>query len=139
MEPSVATIDVLAWLSRATLDAMGEAGMIATVSTRPMPSFPILGFGYALNSLPSPGAELHSTEKSENELARAFATIFSTQQEFRILNILVVWFPFLRKLVRPPFQSRLSSSTYVCALAPGVACYARRSSHNAAYRNAAHQ
>jgi hypothetical protein len=106
-EPSVATIDVLAWLGRATLDAMGEAGMFATMSARPTPSFPILGFGYALNSLPPPGAEPHSTDKSENELARAFATIFSTQQEFRILNILAVWFPFLRKLVRSPFQPRL--------------------------------
>jgi hypothetical protein len=103
-EPSVATIDVLAWLGRATLDAMGEAGTIATMSTRPMPSFPILGFGYALNSLPPPGAEPHSTDRSENELARAFATIFSTQQEFRVLNVLAVWFPFLRKFVRLPFQ-----------------------------------
>jgi hypothetical protein len=86
--------------------------MIAAMSPRPMSSFLILGFGYALNSLPPPGAEPHSTDKSENELARAFATIFSTQQEFRILNILAVWFPFLRIFVRPPFQSRLSSSAY---------------------------
>ena len=111
-EPSVAIIDVLAWLSRATLDAMGEAGMIATMSTRPISLFPILGFGYALNSLPPPGAEPHSTDGSENELARAFATIFSTEQQFRIFNILAVWFPFLRRFVRPPFQSRLSSSAY---------------------------
>jgi hypothetical protein len=111
-EPSVATIDVLSWLSRATLDAMGEAGMIVTMSIRSMPSFPILGFGYALNSLPPPGAEPHSTDESENELARAFATIFSTQQHFSILNILAVWFPFLRRFVRPPFQSRLSSNAY---------------------------
>lgn len=111
-EPSVATIDVLTWLGRATLDAMGEAGMSVTMSTCPIPSFPILGFGYALNSLPPPGAEPHSTDESENELARAFATIFSTQQQFRVLNILAVWFPFLRIFVRPPFRSRLSSNVY---------------------------
>ena len=84
--------------------------MIATMSTRFIPSFPGLGFGYALNSLPPPGAEPHSTDKPENELARAFATIFSTQQQFRVLNILAVWFPFLRRFVRPPFQPRLCSS-----------------------------
>jgi hypothetical protein len=112
-EPSVVTIDVLAWLSRATLDAMGEAGMIATLSPRPMPSYPILGFGYTLNSLPPLGAEPQSTDKSENELARAFATIFSTHQQFPILNILAVWFPFLRRFVCPPFQLRLSASAYV--------------------------
>lgn len=100
-EPFVATIDVLAWLGRATLDAMGEAGMIAIISTLPTPSFPILGFGYALNSLPPPGVEPHSADKPENELARAFATIFTTQQEFRILNVLALWFPFLRRFVRP--------------------------------------
>jgi hypothetical protein len=111
-EPSVVTIDVLTWLSRATLDAMGEAGKIATMSC-PMPSYPVLGFGYAPNSLPPPGAEPQSTDKSENELARAFATIFSTQQQFPILNILAVWFPFLRRFVCPPFQLRLSSSAYV--------------------------
>jgi len=112
-EPSVATIDVLAWLSRATLDAMGEAGTIAiTMSTRPMPSFPILGFGYALNSLPPPGAEPHTTDKSENELARAFATIFSAQQQFRRLDILALWFPFLRRFVCSPFQPRLFLSAY---------------------------
>jgi hypothetical protein len=83
---------------------MGEAGMITTMSTFSTLSFPILGFGYALNSLPQPGAEPHSTDKSENELARAFATIFSTHQQFRILNILAVWFPFLRRFVRPPFS-----------------------------------
>ncbi|KAF8501170.1 cytochrome P450 [Russula emetica] len=109
-EPSVATIDVLAWLSRATLDAMGEAGMIATMSTRPMPSFSILGFGYALNSLPPPGAEPHSTDNSDNELARAFATIFSTQQQFRILNILAVWFPFLRRF-RPESRAIQDAQT----------------------------
>lgn len=109
---SLATIDVLAWLSRATLDAMGEAGMIPAMSTRPMHSFSILGFGYALNSLPPPGVKPHTVDKSENELARAFATIFSTQQEFRILNILAVWFPFLRRFVCPSFQPRVSSSPY---------------------------
>jgi hypothetical protein len=69
-----------------------------------MPSFPVAGFGYTLNSLPPPGADPLSADKSENELARAFATIFSTQQEFRVLTILAVWFPFLRRFVRPLFN-----------------------------------
>jgi hypothetical protein len=77
-----------------------------------MPSFPVAGFGYTLNSLPPPGADPLTADKSENELARAFATIFSTHQQFRILTILAIWFPFLRRFVRLSFQPKLSSGTY---------------------------
>ena len=69
-----------------------------------MHSFSLAGFGYTLNSLPPPGTDPLSADKSENELARAFATIFSTQQEFRVLTVLAVWFPFLRRFVRPLFS-----------------------------------
>ena len=72
------------------------------------PSFLASGFGYALNSLPPPGADPHNADKSENELAHAFATIFSTQHQFRILTVLALWFPFLRRFVRPPFQLKSS-------------------------------
>ncbi len=106
-EPSVTTIDVLAWLGRATLDVIGEAGMIA-ISIRLCPQCPFLGFGYALNALPPPGADPRGTNKSESELARAFAIIFTTQQQFCIFNVLAIWFPFLRRFVRPHLQPRLS-------------------------------
>jgi hypothetical protein len=68
---------------------MGEVGMITIMFARPMPSFLISGFGYALKADP------HSSNKSENELARAFSTIFFTQQQFSVLNIFALWFPFL--------------------------------------------
>ncbi|KAI9448918.1 cytochrome P450 [Russula earlei] len=85
--PSATTIDVLAWLGRATLDVIGEAG-----------------FGYSFNSLPPPGTDLHRADKSENELARAFTTLFSTEQRSRVLGILALWFPFLRRF-RPESRS----------------------------------
>jgi len=72
-----------------------------------MPSFPISGFGYNLNSLPAPGADPRSADKSENELAHTFATIFSTQHQSHILTILAVWFPFLRIFVRHPFSTEI--------------------------------
>ncbi|KAF7967767.1 hypothetical protein HWV62_33223 [Athelia sp. TMB] len=71
-------VDVLAWLSRATLDVIGLAG-----------------FGYEFNALTprAPG-------ESGDELAEAFATIFSTARKFRIMTILQVWFPLLRRFRR---------------------------------------
>ncbi|KAI5119364.1 hypothetical protein M0805_008519 [Coniferiporia weirii] len=62
-------IDALAWLGRATLDVIGLAG-----------------FGYTFNSL---------TDES-NELALAFASVFTTARKFRVITILQAWFPFLR-------------------------------------------
>ncbi|THG99229.1 hypothetical protein EW145_g7300, partial [Phellinidium pouzarii] len=62
-------IDALAWLGRATLDVIGLAG-----------------FGYTFNSL---------TDES-NELALAFASVFSTARKFRVMTILQAWFPILR-------------------------------------------
>ncbi|KDR82630.1 hypothetical protein GALMADRAFT_220617 [Galerina marginata CBS 339.88] len=72
-ENSVTRVDVLVWLGRATLDVIGLAG-----------------FGYAFNAL---------TDDS-NELARAFGVIFSTARKFRVMTILQVWFPILRRFRR---------------------------------------
>ncbi|KAJ6620746.1 cytochrome P450 [Mycena sp. CBHHK59/15] len=71
--PGYARVDVLLWLGRATLDAIGLAG-----------------FGYHFNSLTD----------GNNELARAFGVIFSTARKFRVMTILQVWFPFLRRFRR---------------------------------------
>ncbi|KAJ7505563.1 cytochrome P450 [Mycena galericulata] len=68
-----ARVDVLMWLGRATLDAIGLAG-----------------FGYHFNSLTD----------DTNELAHAFGVIFSTARKFRVMTILQVWFPFLRRFRR---------------------------------------
>ncbi|KAG6854684.1 hypothetical protein C0991_003333 [Blastosporella zonata] len=63
-------IDVLASLGRATLDVIGEAG-----------------FGYHFDSL---------SNRDDDELAAAFALIFSTSRKFRMFTILQAWFPVLR-------------------------------------------
>nr|BAL05157.1 cytochrome P450 [Phanerodontia chrysosporium] len=73
-------VDVLAWLARATLDVIGEAG-----------------FGYAFNSV---RAAACPGDAAEDELARAFAVIFSTARKFRLITVLQVWFPFLRRFRR---------------------------------------
>ncbi|TFK70387.1 cytochrome P450 [Pluteus cervinus] len=66
-------IDALSWLARATLDVIGLAG-----------------FGYTFNSLIS----------DRDELAEAFSIIFSTARKFRVMTILQVWFPILRRFRR---------------------------------------
>ncbi|KAF7299325.1 Cytochrome P450 [Mycena indigotica] len=70
-------IDVLSWLARATLDAVGEAG-----------------FGYAFHALST------NEEDEQDELARAFADIFATARRFRVMTILQAWFPILRRFRR---------------------------------------
>ncbi|VDB85604.1 unnamed protein product [Peniophora sp. CBMAI 1063] len=72
-----AVVDMLSYLSRATLDVIGEAG-----------------FGYHFNALSSPD---YNDEKPENELSAAFAVIFSTARQYRVLNIFQSWFPLLRR------------------------------------------
>ncbi|KAG6903285.1 hypothetical protein C0995_000180 [Termitomyces sp. Mi166 len=67
--PSPPRIDVLAPSARATLDVIGEAG-----------------FGYHFNALSS----------SADQLAAAFAVIFSASRKFRMFTILQAWFPILR-------------------------------------------
>ena len=65
-------VDILNWLGRATLDVIGLAG-----------------FGYAFNSLAD----------DQNDLATAFAEVFSAARKFRFITVLQAWFPILRYLV----------------------------------------
>ncbi|KAJ7810644.1 cytochrome P450 [Mycena olivaceomarginata] len=79
-ESRIARVDVLAWLSKATLDMIGLAGRF--------------GFNYKFNSLAS---------EDQTELAAAFATTVETGQEMVPLRILQAWVPvfrFLSKLDR---------------------------------------
>ena len=59
----------------------------------------MLGFGYAFDSLAS-ALRPQGSGEGENELARAFAVIFGTARKFRVVTILQVWFPVLRRFVR---------------------------------------
>ncbi|KAI0703590.1 cytochrome P450 [Cytidiella melzeri] len=79
-------VDVLAWLARATLDVIGEAG-----------------FGYVFNSL--------NASAEPNELASAFGVIFSTARKFRVITILQVWFPVLRKFRRNSAVEEAATAT----------------------------
>ncbi|QRV84540.1 cytochrome P450 family protein [Ceratobasidium sp. AG-Ba] len=74
----VATIEVLSWLSRTTLDIIGAAG-----------------FDYHFNAL----------ENDHDELAIAFAKIFDAGPQFTVLGILKGLFPALR--VIPDQRSRI--------------------------------
>ncbi|KAH9922636.1 cytochrome P450 [Fomitopsis serialis] len=88
-------VDVLAWLARATLDVIGEAG-----------------FGYEFNSLTS--AARRGEEKggeTENELARAFGVIFSAARKFRVITVLQAWFPGLRRFSRESAAQREARET----------------------------
>ncbi|KAH7913429.1 cytochrome P450 [Hygrophoropsis aurantiaca] len=67
------TVDVLSWLSKATLDVIGLAG-----------------FGYAFNALAG----------ENNELADAYHIIFATARKLALRTILESWIPVLRKFRR---------------------------------------
>ncbi|KAG5648394.1 hypothetical protein DXG03_004968 [Asterophora parasitica] len=82
MDAKCPRIDVLSWLARATLDVIGEAG-----------------FGYDFDALSS-HASAHPQNETHNELAAAFGVIFSTARKFRVMTILQVWFPVLRRFRR---------------------------------------
>ncbi|KAE9402311.1 cytochrome P450 [Gymnopus androsaceus JB14] len=75
-------VDALIWLGRATLDVIGLAG-----------------FGYSFHSLAHAHTQALPSESSD-ELADAFSTIFSTARKFRVMTILQVWFPWLRRFRR---------------------------------------
>ncbi|KZT67097.1 cytochrome P450 [Daedalea quercina L-15889] len=92
-EGSSARVDVLAWLARATLDVIGEAG-----------------FGYRFSSLASTVKDDEKVEK-ENELARAFGVIFSSARKFRVMTILQAWFPALRRFRREGAVEREARET----------------------------
>jgi hypothetical protein len=92
--------------------SLGSVVRLSTSSEKPV-QFPLMlssrsfisvpGFGYSFHSLPPPGTDPRSADKTDNELTRAFANIFSTERQFSILSILAIWFPFLRRLVRRSF------------------------------------
>ena len=84
---------MLPWLARAALDVIGEAG-----------------FGYPFHSLEA-AAERRD---EESELARAFGVIFSTARKFRVMTILQVWFPVLRRFVRVLFPSFMGRYPAIC-------------------------
>ncbi len=92
-------IDVLSWLTRAALDIIGEAGKIFIFISCFRTLIPVSGFGYSFHSLPLPGTNSYNASRPENELASAFAAIFSTSHTFSVLTVLTVWFPFLRRFV----------------------------------------
>lgn len=73
-------VDVLSWITRATLDIIGEAG-----------------FGYSFHSLPPPGTDPCRANWPKSEFAHAFETVFSTSDTFSVLTIATIWFPFLRR------------------------------------------
>ena len=78
-EQELCRVDVLPWLARAALDVIGEAG-----------------FGYTFRSLEAAAER----REEESELARAFGVIFGTARKFRVITVLQVWFPVLRRFVR---------------------------------------
>lgn len=90
-EKDLPCVDVLAWLGRATLDVIGEAGsyVLWDAYFYSSDSHASIGFGYQFNALSS----------QNSELADAFGIIFSTARKFRVLSVLQLWFPLLRRLV----------------------------------------
>jgi hypothetical protein len=114
---SATAVDVLAWLCRATLDVIGEAGTsLLILLSHALIS--VSGFGYSFHSLPTPGMDPTNAEKTDNELARAFATMFSPRHQFSTWSILAIWFPFLRKLVRRTFESLSVLNSHVLIQRP---------------------
>jgi len=108
--------------------SLGSVARLSTSSEKPVRSplmlfscglISVSGFGYSFHSLPRPGTDPRSADKTDNELARALADIFFTERRFSVLSILVVWFPFLKRLVRRSLQSKMPfecSCTFVHAL-----------------------
>ncbi|CCO33054.1 Secologanin synthase Short=SLS [Rhizoctonia solani AG-1 IB] len=76
-KPEGETIEVLSWLTRATLDIIGLAGKLTW-------TYPVLqlilpkGFGYDFRSL---------EDKDKNELAKAYAELFNSNAEFSTLIV----------------------------------------------------
>lgn len=85
-------IDILSWLSRATLDIIGLAGAyIFGVVQQSIFKALFAGFNYKFNAL--------SNEK--NELNTAFAQMFKAGQRITLVPVLRGLFPLLRFLVSP--------------------------------------
>ena len=84
-------IDVLSWLSRATLDIIGLAGQyfLAILPRNRSSLLSTSGFNYRFNAL----------SDEQNELSDAFAQMFRAGQKLTIIPFLRGFFPFLRFLV----------------------------------------
>jgi len=74
--PGQANVEILSWLSRATLDIIGLAG-----------------FSYSFDAL--------KLGEESNELGYAFAQIFNSAKSASIFSILQSRIPILRLIVRP--------------------------------------
>ncbi|KAJ6527801.1 hypothetical protein B0H19DRAFT_1083885 [Mycena capillaripes] len=87
---SVARVEALSWLSRATLDIVGLAG---TPSAPLQPHF-FIAESYKIDAL---GAE---EAVAPNELAEAFEAIFAPEMgsRFSFARFLQLWFPILRSI-----------------------------------------
>jgi hypothetical protein len=101
---------------------------------------PVSGFGYSFHSLPPPDTDPYSANRPESELARAFATVFSTSHTFSVLTVLRVWFPFLRRFVCPCFTMRdFLPDAYFLKSASKLSYITSSSSNFAAHWHGAHQ
>jgi hypothetical protein len=87
------TINVLAWLSRTTLDVIGLAGKQPYDKEILKQLTALPGFSYKFNAL------AHGEDASE--LMKAFSKIFESGASFSIIPFLRGMFPALRWLVRP--------------------------------------
>ena len=92
-----ARIDCLSWMSRTTLDIIGLAGKLSYPTCHHHTFFLIKklnfpGFNYNFNAL--------SGDPENNELMKAFSTIFKAGQKLSVIPVLRATFPALSFLVR---------------------------------------
>ncbi|KAF7357654.1 Cytochrome P450 [Mycena sanguinolenta] len=71
-------------------DTRASTSSCGSAARRWTPLAWLVRFGYHFNALTD----------DNNELAQAFGVIFSTARKFRVMTILQVWFPFLRRFRR---------------------------------------
>lgn len=98
-------VEVLSWLSRATLDIIGQAGIpLSAVLSRPQNTMRLnrtIGFNYDFQ------VDALSVGKTPNELNQTFATLFHTNRYVTFLNILQASLPIFRSFVSTnPFGTR---------------------------------
>lgn len=93
----------MVWLSRATLDMIGLAGMSTQYPCRSS-RWRSAGFGYSFNALGS----------SDNELSKAFRV--TTRQRASIWPFLQAWIPVLRYLVSTQLRNATFSAVLIRSL-----------------------
>lgn len=92
-------VDVLTWLSKATLDIIGLAGKLSLSILRAKSDSRHTGFNYDFNSLAS---------EKQSELGAAFATTFQAGQRMTVLRMLQTWSPAFRFIVRTSTRSEIT-------------------------------